>query len=91
MKNVNSDRLPKGTNIVIVNDFDYTQGGASKVAIDTANMLVEHCDDVNIYFFSGVHNDSSSLHKSVKKLCTNQGEALKDSNRLRGCINGIYN
>ena len=51
MKNVNSDRLPKGTNIVIVNDFDYTQGGASKVAIDTANMLVEHCDDVNIYFF----------------------------------------
>ena len=29
-------------NIVIINDFDYTQGGASKVAIDTANLL---CND----------------------------------------------
>ena len=25
--------------VVIVNDFNYTQGGASKVAIDTARIL----------------------------------------------------
>ena len=28
-------------NVVIVNDFNYVQGGASKVAIDTAKILKE--------------------------------------------------
>ena len=38
-------------NVVIVNDFNYIQGGASKVAIDTANLLVEK--NIKVYFFSG--------------------------------------
>lgn len=33
--------LPKKTTIVIVNDFDYIQGGASKVAIDTAKNYIK--------------------------------------------------
>lgn len=78
-------------NIVIVNDFDYVQGGASKVAIDTANLLSKNNNGVEIYFFSAAHNDSSNLESSVKKNCTFQGEALRDKNKLRGIINGIYN
>lgn len=27
--------------VVIINDFNYTQGGASKVAIDTAKLLLK--------------------------------------------------
>ena len=27
--------------VVIINDFNYTQGGASKVSIDTAKLLLE--------------------------------------------------
>lgn len=84
-------RLPNGTNIIIVNDFDYIQGGASKVAIDTANLLVEKNENINVYFFSGDHNSSSNLNEKVIKICTNQGEALKDKNKVRGIINGIYN
>ena len=34
--------LPKNTTIVVVNDFDYVQGGASKVALDTAKFLYEN-------------------------------------------------
>lgn len=75
-------------NIVIINDFDYVQGGASKVAIDTANLL---SDEYNVYFFSGDSNQSSTLKENIKKVCTNQGETLKDKNKLRGIINGIYN
>lgn len=75
-------------NIVIINDFDYVQGGASKVAIDTANLL---CEKYNVYFFSGCCDDSSTLNQKVIKICTNQGESLNDKNKIRGALSGIYN
>lgn len=74
-------------NVIIVNDFDYIQGGASKVAIDTANILK---NKYNVIFFSAVHEESDNL-KNVKCVLTNQTEVLKDKNKLRGAINGIYN
>ena len=80
--------MKKIKNIVIINDFNYIQGGASKVAIDTANLL---SNEYNVYFFCGDSKQSSTLKKNIKMICTNQGEALKDKNKLRGIINGIYN
>ncbi len=76
-------------NIIIINDFDYVQGGASKVAIDTANSLAEK--NYNVIFFCGISSSLSQLNTKVKKICTNQYEALKDKNRVRGLINGLYN
>ena len=78
-------------NVIIVNDFDYIQGGASKVAIQTANILKESNPKLNVYFFSGCHDESTILNKNVINICTNQGEALKDKNKLRGVFNGLYN
>lgn len=75
-------------NIVIINDFDYVQGGASKVAIETANLL---SDKYNVYFFSGDSSSESTLNNNVIKICTNQGECLKNKNKLIGSLNGIYN
>ena len=46
-------------NLIIVNDFNYVQGGASKVAIDTANILKE--DIEKIYFFSAVNNYDENI------------------------------
>lgn len=80
--------MKKIKNIVIINDFNYIQGGASKVAIDTANLL---SNEYNVYFFCGDSKQSSTLKKNIKLICTNQGETLKDKNKLRGIINGIYN
>lgn len=77
-------------NIVVVNDFDYVQGGASKVAIQTANLLSEN-KDLNVYFFSGCHDSKSNLSKKVNSVTTNQYECLNDKNRIRGMANGLYN
>ena len=76
-------------NVVIINDFDYVQGGASKVAIDTANLLAQ--DGFNVYFFSAIHNDETSLDHRIISVCTNQFECLRDRNKIRGIMNGIYN
>lgn len=78
-------------NIVVVNDFDYIQGGASKVAIQTANLLKENIPELNVYFFSGAHDESSNLRGDVISVCTNQGESLKSKNKLKGAIDNLYN
>ena len=73
-------------NVVIVNDFNYVQGGASKVAIDTANLLAKK--NINVYFFSA-SLDKSKLDSSIVNVCTNQGECLK--NGIKGALRGIKN
>ncbi|MCO4590732.1 GDP-mannose-dependent alpha-mannosyltransferase [Streptococcus infantarius subsp. infantarius] len=78
-------------NVVVINDFDYIQGGASKVAIQTANLLKENNPDLNIYFFSGAHDSKSNLRSDVISICTNQGESLKSKNKLKGAIDNLYN
>lgn len=79
----------KVENVVIVNDFNYIQGGASKVAIDTARLLSEE-KDIKVYFFSAVNKAEENL-ENVTYISTNQNEALKEKNRFKGIINGIYN
>lgn len=75
-------------NVVIINDFNYTQGGASKVAIDTAEILKEY--GLNVYFFSAVNKIQENIN-GITYISTNQNEALKEKNRVKGIINGIYN
>lgn len=75
-------------NVVIVNDFNYVQGGASKVAIDTARLLKD--SGIKIYFFSAVSKEEEKIN-GVEYITTNQNESLKEKNKLKGAINGIYN
>lgn len=75
-------------NIIIVNDFDYIQGGASKVAIDTAKIL--HDNKYNVIFFSATHSDKY-IEYGYKNISLNIPEALNDKNKIRGLVNGIYN
>lgn len=75
-------------NVVIINDFNFVQGGASKVAIDTARLLKKQ--NLNVYFFSAVNKDEDKI-EGVKYISTNQNEAMKEKNRLKGFVNGIYN
>ncbi len=77
----------KVENVVIINDFNYVQGGASKVAIGTAKMLK---DDFKIYFFSAVNKEEENID-GIQYITTNQKEVLKEKNKLKGAINGIYN
>ena len=75
--------------IIIVNDFNYVQGGASKVAIQTAKILKKNTD-YRIIFFSAVNKPEENID-GIEYISTNQNEALKEKNRLKGMINGIYN
>lgn len=74
--------------VVIVNDFNYTQGGASKVAIDTARLLKE--GNIKVLFFSAVNKEEEKIDE-VEYISTNQNEALKEKNKIKGALNGIYN
>jgi len=75
-------------NIIIVNDFDYINGGAAKVAIDWARILKEKGH--NIVFFSAVHQEQDKI-EGVRYVCTNQAECLKDSSKIKGALRGLYN
>lgn len=75
-------------NVIIINDFNYVQGGASKVAIDTAKALKD--SGINVIFFSAVNKEDDKI-KGVTYITTNQCEALKEKNKLKGIINGVYN
>ena len=77
-------------NVIIVNDFNYIQGGASKVAVETANLLSKS-KEIKVYFFSGCGKKTNELNSNIIDVCTTQGEALHDKNKLSGVLNGIYN
>lgn len=82
-------KLPKKTTIVIVNDFDYIQGGASKVAIDTAKIL--HENGYHVIFFSGTHSTEEFTENGYQNITLNLPECLKDKNKIRGALRGLYN
>ena len=60
--------------VIIVNDFNYVQGGASKVAIDTARILKE--EGLNVIFFSAVNKNEENID-GIKYISKNKNEAIK--------------
>jgi glycosyltransferase involved in cell wall biosynthesis len=76
-------------NVIVINDFNYVQGGASKVAIQTAKLLSEN-NNLKVYFFSAVNKIEENI-KGVEYITTNQNEALRYKNKIVGFVNGIYN
>lgn len=75
-------------NIITINDFNYSQGGASKVAIDTANMLADA--GYTSIFISAVSDDEKSmLKKNVIQYKYNGKEFLHYDNKIKGMIDGI--
>jgi glycosyltransferase involved in cell wall biosynthesis len=82
----NGIHLPQ--NIIMVNDFDYVNGGTSKVAIEWSRILL--AQGHNICFFSAVHSDGDKID-GVRYISTNQQECLKDHSIINGAIRGIYN
>lgn len=75
--------------VVVVNDFNYTQGGASKVAIDTARLLKEN-SNLRVIFFSAVNKEEENI-EGIEYVSSNQNESLKEKNKIKGALNGIYN
>lgn len=74
-------------NVIIVNDFNYVQGGASGVAINTAKLLKGK--EVTVTFFS--RSGKKGNIPEVNDICLEKTENLCDKNKLRGIKNYIYN
>lgn len=75
--------------VVVVNDFDYVEGGAAKVAMMTAEALVNA--GYNTYLFSAVKKMDAPKIVGVKYVSTGQYPSLSDPNKIRGALNGLYN
>lgn len=76
--------------IIIVNDFSYINGGASKIALTSALALSKTRCDVTL--FSAVGPAMPELAEStINVVWLDQYEILYDPNRLRAMIQGIWN
>lgn len=75
-------------NVITINDFNYSQGGASKVAIDTANLLAEK--GLASIFISAVSDDKrSALKDNVVQYKFNGKEFLHYENKIQGMLDGL--
>lgn len=87
-KNVNENELE---NVVIVNDYAYVDGGASKVAIQTAIALSQYTK-LNVYFFAGSGLACEELKKSkVKIIELNMYDLMGNPSKVDAMIHGIWN
>lgn len=75
--------------VVIVNDSDRVDGGAAKVALMTAQALIDA--GYETYLFSAESNNDFPKIKNLKYVSTKQYPSLSDPNKLRGALNGLYN
>ena len=77
-------------NVIIVNDYDYVQGGASAVAIEMANSFQRL--GYNVTFFCGVSNkEKSALLEGVKVVSVDKYDSINNPNKIKGALKGIYN
>lgn len=75
-------------NIVIVNDFGSSDGGGAAVARNTA---IELSKKYNVYFFCSVPPiDTQLMNSKVKTVCIGKPDILRDKDRLRAVIMGIW-
>lgn len=81
----------KFKNVIVINDYAYIDGGASQVALSSAMALAGKGH--NVVVFSAVAPIVPELVgvNNLTVVCTEQYEILKDPNRLRASIQGVWN
>jgi glycosyltransferase involved in cell wall biosynthesis len=74
-----------------LNDYATVNGGASKVAITTANGLAER--GYQVFYFAGVGPVNPDLYRSknIHVICLDQFDILGDPIPLRAAFTGIWN
>lgn len=78
-------------NIVIVNDYNYVDGGASMVAIRTAIELSK-LSQFNVFFFGGCGEPCEELvNSNVKIVSLKLFDLIGNPSKINAIFNGIYN
>lgn len=81
--------MKKIENIIIINDYAHINGGAAKVAIQSAIGLSEK--GLNVVFFSAVGPIDNALKKNTKVVCLDQKDSLNCENKIKGAMQGLWN
>ena len=77
-------------NAVVVCDYGYIEGGAARIAQDTARLLAQ--SGLTVYFFCAVGPVADELKSAgVLAVCLEQSDILHEKNRIKGILRGIYN
>ena len=82
------DLLP--STVIIVNDYAYINGGASKIAILSARALAEA--EIQVVFFYAVGPvEAILIHKNIKLAECKQFDLISNPNKLSAMLKGIWN
>ncbi|WP_278372294.1 glycosyltransferase family 4 protein [Segatella bryantii] len=77
-------------NIVIINDRAYISGGAGKVALTSAKLLVKK--GLRVILFTAVGPvDPDLIKHGVEVICLGQNGILQEKNIFKGFIQGLWN
>ena len=78
-------------NVVILNDFAYVDGGASKIALGSARALAER--GMRVWLFTAVGPVDPTLRgvEGLSVICLEQPEIVSDPNRLSAALRGWWN
>ena len=78
-------------NVIVVNDFAFVNGGAGKVAIETAKILAGMNNNVVLFTAVGPIDNKLLPIKNLRVICLNQQDILHEKNKLRAMFQGIWN
>lgn len=77
-------------NVIIVCDYGFIEGGAARIAHETA--LVLHREGLHVIFFCAVGPVSEELQQSgMEVVCLEQADILHERKRIKGVLRGINN
>ncbi|MFX0548401.1 glycosyltransferase [Hathewaya histolytica] len=80
----------KNLTVIVINDFGFINGGAEKVAIESAIELKKR--GLNVVFFCGTKPIADRLIElDIKIVCTNQEDILNGKNKFKLGIQGVWN
>ncbi len=77
--------------LIILNDFGYVDGGASKVALSSAVALAERGHRVLLFCGVGPVAESLQAVPGLSVQCLGIQEIASDPNRLRASVQGLWN
>lgn len=78
-------------NVVVINDFAFVNGGASKIAVGSAIELARSGHMVTVFSAVGPV-DKRLLHlPNLQVICLHESDILSETNRVRAVVTGIWN
>ncbi len=77
-------------NVIVVSDYGYVEGGAGKIAQQTAIALKDA--GLNVVFFCAVPPVAEELTEAgIECVCLGQADIVREKNRLKAVFSGINN